>query len=212
MKDCCSTKGQELATLALKADQRRVLVAVLIINVIMFVVEFSAGVIANSSALMADAVDMLGDALVYGLSLYALNRGVRWEAGAAVAKGLVILAFFFIILAEIVSKLINGSPPSSQLMLIFGGVALLANLACLAMLWRFRSLNVNMSSTFECSRNDVAANVGVMVAAGAVAYFDSAWPDIIVGVCIALLFLSSAVRILRTAWPQFRQARQAARP
>ena len=94
MKDCFSTKGQELVTLALKADQRRVLVAVLIINAIIFVVEFSAGVIANSSALMADAVDMLGDALVYGLSLYALNQGVRWEVGAAVAKGLVILASF----------------------------------------------------------------------------------------------------------------------
>ena len=89
-------------------------------------------------------------------------------------------------------------------MLIFGALALVANLTCLALLWRFRKLNVNMSSTFECSRNDVAANLGVLVAAGGVAWFDAAWPDIVVGMLIALVFLRSAIRVLRQAWPQFR--------
>lgn len=206
MDECCSNKGSEIATLALKADQRKVLLAVLAINAIMFVVEFSAGYIANSSALMADAVDMLGDALVYGLSLFALHRGARWEAGAALAKGLIILAFFFLIVIETIMKLRHGIPPSSRLMLIFGGMALLANLTCLAMLWRFRKLNVNMSSTFECSRNDVMANTGVLIAAAGVAYFNAGWPDILVGACIALLFLRSAISVLRTAWPQYQQA------
>lgn len=204
MDDCCARKSCEIATLALKADQRRVLLVVLAINLVMFFVEFSAGIIAQSTALQADAVDMLGDAIVYAMSLYALNRGARWEAGAALAKGLIILVFFLVIVVEIVLKVMHGVPPSSRLMLIFGGLALVANLSCLALLWRFRKLNVNMSSTFECSRNDVIANLGVLLAAASVAALGTGWPDIVVGSLIALLFLRSAIRVLREAWPQFR--------
>jgi cation diffusion facilitator family transporter len=204
--DCCSNKGQELASLALKKDQRRVLLVVLAINFVMFFVEFTAGVVARSSALQADAVDMLGDALVYVLSLFALNRGAKWEAGAALAKGGVILIFFVIIVVDVVLKIMHGVPPSSRLMLIFGALALAANLTCLSLLWRFRKLNVNMSSTFECSRNDVMANTGVLIAAGGVAAFDAGWPDIVVGLAIAALFLRSAIRVIRGAWPQFRGA------
>lgn len=172
----------------------------------MFVVEFGAGYVAGSSSLMADAVDMLGDAIVYVLSIFALHRGARWEAGAAVAKGLIILILFVVIVIETVLKLLHGVPPSSHMMSIFGSVALLANLTCLALLWRFRGLNVNMSSTFECSRNDVIANVSVLFAAAGVALFESGWPDIVVGACIALVFLRSACGILGKAWPQFRNA------
>lgn len=206
MDECCSGKGKEIAQLALKADQRRVLLWVLAINAVMFLVEFAAGYFAVSSALMADAVDMLGDALVYVLSLFALHRGARWEAGAALGKGLIILGFFFVIVVEIALKLQNGVPPSSFLMLVFGCIALVANVTCLALLWRFRRTNINMRSTFECSRNDVVANVGVLVAGVGVALFDSSWPDIIIGAIIALVFLRSAASILREAWPQFRQS------
>jgi Co/Zn/Cd efflux system component len=94
-----------------------------------------------------------------------------------------------------------------MLMLTFGSAALIANLTCLAMLWRFRSENVNMSSTFECSRNDVASNVGVLVAAGVVAMTGAAWPDIAVGGIIALIFLRSAWRVLAEAIPAWRKAR-----
>jgi cation diffusion facilitator family transporter len=201
---CCADKGREIANLAVKAGQRRVLLIVLAINAIMFFVEFGAGIIADSSALMADSIDMLGDALVYGLSLFALHRGAKWEAGAALAKGVIILGFFGLIVAQIAVKLVHGVAPSSQLMLIFGSIALAANLICLALLWQFRRLNVNMSSTFECSRNDVMANAGVLLAAAGVAVFGSGWPDILVGAIIALLFLRSALRVLREAWPQFR--------
>lgn len=205
MSDCCSCKGEEIAALALKADQRRVLIAVLVVNAVMFLIEFSAGMVARSSALQADAVDMLGDALVYGLSLFALHRGARWQAGAAVFKGVVILGFFVVIAVETALKIVHGVPPSSTLMLVFGTLALIANLVCLRLLWRFRTLNLNMRSTFECSRNDVIANVGVLIAAGGVAASGSGWPDVVVGLLIALLFLRSAVRVLREAWPQFRQ-------
>ncbi|KAG0752087.1 hypothetical protein G6F24_013812 [Rhizopus arrhizus] len=137
---------------------------------------------------------MLGDAIVYGLSLWAVNRGARWEAGAALAKGALILGFFVFIVLEVIAKLANGVPPSSGVMLGFGAIALAANLVCLALLWRFRTLNINMKSTFACSRNDVAANIGVLVAAGGVALPGCGWPDIVVGVVIALLFLKSAER------------------
>lgn len=206
MDECCSKKGEAIAQLALKRDQRRVLLIVLAINALMFVVEFGAGLVARSSALQADAVDMLGDALVYVLSLFAIGRGAKWEAGAALVKGGVILLLFVVIVVEIVLKLIYGVPPSSRLMLIFGALALVANLTCLALLWRFRSLNVNMSSTFECSRNDVVANVGVLVAAALVAGLNSAWPDIVVGLLIALVFLRSALRVIRQARPQWRHS------
>lgn len=206
MDDCCARKGHEIGRLATQAAQRRVLLIVLAINAAMFCIEFIAGWVAGSTALMADSVDMLGDALVYLLSLYALNRGARWEAGAALVKGVLILAFFALIVFEIAAKLAHGTHPSSTLMLAFGSLALLANLSCLGLLWRFRALNINMRSTFECSRNDVAANLGVLIAAAGVAWAQAAWPDIVVGALIALVFLRSAIGVLREAWPQWRAA------
>jgi cation diffusion facilitator family transporter len=204
--DCCSSKGQELERLAQQADQRRVLFTVLAINAVMFVLEFGAGLVAGSTALMADATDMLGDALVYGVSLYALARSDRWKAGAAMFKGAFILLLGVGIVINVIVKIRSGVPPSSSLMLTFGGLALVANLACLRLLWRFRSLDVNMSSTFECSRNDVISNVGVLVAAGAVALLASPWPDILIGSVMAVLFLRSSFRVLIGAAPKMRIA------
>ncbi|MAX00996.1 MAG: cation transporter [Sphingomonas sp.] len=205
--DCCSAKGDTIAELGRRAEQRRVLVMVMIINAAMFVLEFGGGVAARSSALMADSVDMFGDAVVYALSLYALSRGPRWEAGAALLKGGIILLFGLAVIAEIADKIVNGAPPSSSLMLIFGGLALAANLICLKLLWRFRRENVNMSSTFECSRNDVVSNTGVLIAAALVGLTGSAWPDIAVGAVIAVIFLRSAWRVLAKAVPAWREAR-----
>ena len=203
---CCASKGQELEKLAQQADQRRVLVIVLLINAVMFFLEFGAGIVAGSTALMADATDMLGDALVYGVSIFALARSDRWKAGAAMFKGVFILALGVGIVLNVIAKVQSGIPPSSTLMLAFGGLALLANLACLRLLWRFRSHDVNMASTFECSRNDVISNVGVLIAAGAVALLNSPWPDIIIGSAMAVLFLRSSLRVMADAAPQLRAA------
>ena len=202
--DCCSSKGTELEKLGRQADKRRVLMIVLLINAVMFFVEFTAGVMAGSSALMADATDMLGDALVYGVSLYALSKGDRWKAGAAVFKGVLILLLGISILVNVAIKLSTGVPPSSTLMLAFGAMALVANLACLSLLWRFRRQDVNMASTFECSRNDVISNVGVLIAAGTVALTSSPWPDIAIGAVMAVVILRSSARVLREAIPQLR--------
>ena len=201
---CCAGKGKELERLARQAEQRRVLQMVLAINAAMFVAEFTAGAIAGSAALMADSVDMLGDALVYGLSIYALSRSERWKGGAALAKGIFILAFGLGIAIDIVTKIQSGIPPSSTLMLVFGSIALAANLTCLSLLWRFRRQDVNMASTFECSRNDVISNVGVLAAAGAVALTASPWPDLIIGALIAVLFLRSAFQVIRASIPVVR--------
>jgi Co/Zn/Cd efflux system component len=202
--DCCSAKSEAIDQLARRASQRRVLLIVLGINVAMFGAELTAGLMARSSALVADSVDMFGDASVYALSLYALNRGLQWRAGAAVAKGAIILAFGLWILVDAALKLLGGVEPSAPAMGVVGGIALAANLTCLALLWSFRDHDVNMSSTFECSRNDVVANTGVLVAAGAVWLLGSGWPDVAVALAIAGLFMRSAFRVLRAAWPQFR--------
>lgn len=204
--DCCASKGRELERLAAQADQRRVLIVVLIINAVMFFAEFGAGLVAGSTALMADATDMLGDALVYGVSIYALARSDRWKAGAALFKGLFILLLGVGIVVNVIVKIRSGVPPSSTLMLAFGGLALVANLVCLRLLWRFRTHDVNMASTFECSRNDVVSNVAVLVAAAAVSAFASPWPDIIIGAGMAILFLRSAWRVFAAALPEFRAA------
>lgn len=182
------------------------LLAVLAINAVMFVLEFGAGLVAGSTALMADASDMLGDALVYTFSLFALDRSDRWKGGAALIKGVIILAFGIGVLAEVFIKLQSGVPPSSRLMLIFGGIALAANLTCLRLLWRFRWQDVNMSSTFECSRNDVISNVGVLLAAGGDALTGTPWPDLVVGTIVAAIFLRSALQVIRDALPVLRAA------
>lgn len=210
MDDCCANKAGELERLARGRDQRRVLMIVLGLNAAMFVIEFSAGAIAGSASLMADAVDMLGDAMVYGLSLYALDRGMRWQAGATLAKGGFILLFGLGVIAEIVVKITSGVPPSSPLMLGFGGLALIVNLTCLALLWKYRTQDLNMASTWECSRNDVIANVGVLAAAGGVALLNSPWPDILVAAIIAALFLRSACGMIARSWPAFRASQPAA--
>ena len=202
--DWCSAKGVELERLARQAEQRRVLIVVLIINAVMFFAEFGAGLVAGSAALMADATDMLGDALVYGVSLYAIARSDRWKAGVAAFKGAFILLLGLGILVNVAIKIQSGVPPSSSLMLVFGGAALVANLVCLGLLWRFRAQDVNMASTWECSRNDVISNVGVLIAAALVAVTSSPWPDIFIGLAMAAVVLRSAVRVLGESVPQLR--------
>ena len=121
---------------------------------------------------------------------------------AALLKGGLILLLAAGIAINIFVKLSSGVPPSSTLMLIFGGLALVANLTCLLLLWRFRGQDVNMSSTFECSRNDVISNVGVLIAAGLVALTSSPWPDILIGSIMVAIFLRSAMRVMTQASAQ----------
>jgi len=177
----------------------------------MFVVEGAAGLAAQSTALLADALDMLGDALVYGFSLFVLARSARWQAGAALAKGAFMLAFGLGVLAQAVYKMIVPVMPQVETMGIVGSLALAANLVCFFLLYHHRADNLNMSSTWLCSRNDLFANAGVLIAAGASYLVASRWPDIIVGLLIAGLFLRSSVAVLRQSIIELR-APAVARP
>ena len=142
------------------------------------------------------SLDMLGDALVYGFSLFVLARSARWQAGAALAKGLFMLAFGLGVLGEAVDKAIHPVLPSAHTMGLIGALALAANLVCFLLLYRHRSDNLNLRSTWLCSRNDLVANLGVLLAAAACALLVSRWPDLLVGVLIAGLFLRSAFGVL----------------
>jgi Co/Zn/Cd efflux system component len=208
--DCCHDKGHELERMAHHKDIRRVLVIVLMLNAMMFVLEFGAGLFARSASLMADSVDMLGDALVFGISLYALNRSLRWRAGSALIKGGFILLMGVGVLAQIAVKAIWGVAPVPGIMLTFGGMALIANLSCLALLWPYRGHDVNLASTFQCARNDTIANIGVLAAAALVSLTASAWPDVLVAAAIASMFLRSSLRVIAEAWPQYRSTMQPA--
>lgn len=170
---------------------------VLAINAAMFLVEGAAGLLAHSTSLLADALDMFGDALVYGFSLFVLARSTRWQAGAALAKGVFMLAFGLGVLGEAIYKAFHPVMPGVATMSIVGGLALAANLICFFVLYRHRGDNLNMSSTWLCSRNDLVANVGVLLAAAGTYALASRWPDIVVGVIIAGLFLAASFGVLR---------------
>lgn len=186
--------------------QRRVLWIVLAINAAMFVLELGAGIVAHSTALIADSVDMLGDALVYGFSLYVVGRGPLWHARGALLKGSVMAALGAGVLVEAAVKLARGLVPAAETMGVVALLALAANAACLVLLGRCRGDDLNMRSAWLCSRNDVLANGAVLVAAGGVALTDSAWPDVVVGLLLALVVGHSALEILRAARRQLRLA------
>ena len=193
MSECCAVISD------VSQPQRRVLRIVLVVNLAMFLLEAVAGLLAASTALLADSADMLGDALVYGVSLYAVGRGAAWTARAAAVKGWLMAAFGAGVLAQVVLKIARGALPEAEVMGAVGGIALAANALCLLLLWRRRGDDVNMRSAWLCSRNDVIANGGVLAAAGVVALTGSGWPDLAVGLAIAALFGGSAARVLREA-------------
>jgi Co/Zn/Cd efflux system component len=159
MDECCEVR--EIPRAQRGAPRR------LVINAAMFLVESTAGVLAHSTALFADSIDMLGDAIVYGFSLYVIGRGALWQARAALLKGIVMAAFGVGVLVQVAVKIAQGLAPSVEVMGAVGVLAFAANLCCLALLWRRRGDDINMRSAWICSRNDVIGNAAVLVAAGA---------------------------------------------
>ncbi|HEU5188297.1 MAG TPA: cation transporter [Methylomirabilota bacterium] len=179
--------------------QRRVLQIVLALNAAMFLLELGTGLLARSTALVADSADMLGDALVYGVSLYAVGRGAAWTTRAALLKGGLMAGFAVGVLGQAALELARGAAPVAEAMGAVGLIALAANALCVVLLWRLRDDDVNMRSAWLCSRNDVVANAAVLLAAGVVWATGSGVPDLVVGVAIAAMFGSSAARVLRDA-------------
>ena len=204
MSSCC---GDSCALDALQGRQRRTLRIVLAINAVMFIVIVVAAWYGQSTALLADSLDNLGDALTYGLSLYVVARGARAKARVALFKGGLIFLAACGVLAQIVYKLLVApGVPVFEIMGAFSLLALAANSLCLLLLWRHRHEDVNMSSVWECSRNDIVSNIAVFIAAGAVWFTGSGWPDILIASVLVLYLLRSSARVVSSALAELRAA------
>lgn len=190
----------------MRERQRGTLQIVLGINAVMFFVIAAAAMFGSSTALLADSLDNLGDALTYGLSLYAVSRGAAAKARVALFKGALIFLAALGVSGQIIYKLMVPSVPVFELMGVFSLLGLAANSVCLFLLWRHRHEDVNMSSVWECSRNDIASNLAVFVAAGAVWFTGSGWPDIAVAVGLVFLLMRSAIRVVFSALAELRAA------
>lgn len=202
MADCCEDKSCALEQL--RGRQSGTLKTVLWINAVMFIVVLVAAFQASSSALLADSLDNLGDALTYALSLYAVTRGGRAKAVVSFFKGALILGAALLVAGQIGYRLLHPGVPLFETMGVVALLSLVANGTCLALLWKHREEDVNMASVWECSRNDIAANLSVFVAAGAVWLFGAGWPDLAVGAALTVLFLFSALRVFRASFVALR--------
>jgi cation diffusion facilitator family transporter len=205
MDICCETKAEEIQ--ALRAKHRNVLTVVLLINAVLFVIEVIAGLLARSTALLADSLDMFGDSVVYGFSLYVLWRSIEWKAIAAMVKGVVMALFGMGVLAEAIYKTLADVVPNAQTMGTIGVLVLIGNALCFFLLYRHRADDLNMRSTWLCSRNDIVANLSVLAAAGAVAVSNSLWPDFLIGGAMALLFLRTAWTVLNESVREYRMSK-----
>jgi len=197
MADCCEDKTSALDEL--RHRQSGTLKIVLGINAVMFVVVLVAGLMASSTALLSDSLDNLGDALTYALSLYAVSRNERTKAWVALFKGGLILSAALVVVGQILYRMLHPAIPVFETMGLISILGLVANGSCLLLLWKHREDDVNMSSVWECSRNDIASNLAVLVAAGAVWLSASGWPDLLVGALLAALLIRSAVRVISGA-------------
>lgn len=178
---------------------RRILWTVLLINAVMFVVELVVGLRAGSTGLIADSLDMLADAGVYGLSLGAVGRSSQDQRQAAVVSGRLQIALALGVLLDVVRRTALGSEPISTLMVVIGALALLANLLCLLLVRQHREGGLHMRASVIFSTNDTLANLGVIVAGLLVAWSGSRIPDLLIGTAISLLVLTGGRRILREA-------------
>ena len=181
------------------ADYKRRLWAVIAINAGMFAVEMTAGQLAQSQALQADALDFFGDALTYGISLAVIGASLRVRSMAALAKGISLLLMGLWVFGSTAYRVFSVGVPTAEVMGLVGFLALIANLASVALLMRYKDGDANVRSVWLCSRNDAIGNVAVMVAALGVWGTATGWPDLIVAGIMAGLFLSSAIQIIRQA-------------
>lgn len=189
---------------------KRVLWIALIINAAMFGVEIVAGYAAQSAALKADALDFLGDAANYAISLGVASMALIWRARAAMLKGASLLLFGGWVLLSALWYALAGSAPKAETMGVIGVAALIANLFCAAILWRYREGDANRRSVWICSRNDAIGNLAVVAAAFGVFGTGTAWPDIIVATILASLGISGGVQIIRQARGELLSVRRSA--
>ena len=176
---------------------RRALWIALVVNATMFVAEMVAGVAGGSKALQADALDFLGDAANYAISLGVAGMALGWRARAALFKGVTLLLLGAYVLGATLWAVWDGQTPEAEVMGVIGFVALIANAGVALMLYRYRAGDANMRSVWICSRNDAIGNVAVVMAAVGVFGTGTAWPDLIVAAIMAGLGITGGVQIIR---------------
>ena len=199
--DCC---GQDVKFDGVSADYRRRLWLVIAINAAMFLVEIGAGAMAGSRALQADALDFLGDSATYAISLAVIGTSLRTRAWAAVGKAASLSLMAFWVLGVTAYHVLVIGLPRAEIMGGIGVLALLANLASVLILVRYKDGDANVRSVWLCSRNDAIGNVAVMLAAAAVWATQTRWPDLVVAGLMASLFLYSSMRILQQSIAEMR--------
>ena len=195
MSGCCDDKVFE----GMSDGYKRALLAVILINAVMFFVEITAGLKSGSQALLADALDFAGDSATYAISLFVIGASLRTRAIASLFKGGSLAFIAIIILGSSVFRFLGDTVPVAETMGIIGFLALVANLTSLVILMRWRDGDSNVRSVWLCSRNDAIGNVGVIIAGIVVALTGAAWPDLVVAILLATLFLRSSVSIISQA-------------
>jgi cation diffusion facilitator family transporter len=205
MGACCDP-APRVPTLGL---QRRTLRLVLVINFAMFLVEMMAGWRADSIALQADALDFFGDSVNYAIALFVLERSRAWRAGTAFAKGAVMFAFGVFLAGASAHHALAGAAPEAPIMGAVGALALLANVVCALMLFRFRGGDANLRAVWLCSRNDAIGNLAVLGAASGVFLSGTPWPDLLVGLAMAALAVWAGRSVMRQARGELRRGRPA---
>jgi len=197
MSDCCENKS--CAVEALKVNQSKTLKIVLVINLLLFLIVFTSGWISQSTGLMSESLDDLGDAITYALSLFVIYKSNQAKAKVALFKGLLILTGALFVLFQVVQHILNQSVPVFEIMSIVGFIALLGNAACLFLLTKHKDQDINMSSIWECSRNDIANNIAVIIASALVWYTHNGWADTLVGMVLSIFLLKSSYRVIKSA-------------
>ena len=176
--------------------ERKTLIVLSAINAVMFLAEITLGWLAESAGLIADSLDMLADAGVYGLSLYAVGKGIQKQSRAASISGVLQIILGIGVLLDVLRRFLFGSEPGGVLIMSVGAVALIANIYCLILISRHRDAGVHMRASWIFSTNDVVANLGVIISGGLVWYFGSRYPDLIVGAIISAVIVRGGFIIL----------------
>lgn len=180
-------------------SQARILVILLMINATMFIAEFVAGVYAESTGLIADSLDMLADAMVYGTSLYAVGKAAHAKIHAALLSGYFQIVLALGVITEITRRAIWGNVPEPIWMIAVSMLALFANMVCLLLISKYRNGEVHMRASWIFSKNDVIANMGVILGGILVYAFHSRLPDLVIGAIIVFIVLRGGVAIITDA-------------
>ena len=202
MADCCENKACALE--AMKVKQSKTLKIVLLINIFLFCLTAFYGWTANSTGLMSESIDDFGDAVTYALSLYAVYKSNQMKAKVAFIKGCLILLGALFVLSQVILHMIDNTVPVFEAMGAVAFIALLLNLTCYFLLTKYREQDINMSSVWECSRNDILNNASIIVASILVWITNLGWADIAVGLALSVLLLRSSFSVLKVSYCQMR--------